>query len=227
MFLRTDIFGDEFIGWVLDNTGPGREFPWENAPGEDWAYSNFGYCLLGRVIEYTTGQSYEDFVRDNILAACGIFEMQIAGDTLADRLSNEAVYDNANLPADDPYELPVTRMDAHGGWLGSATDVVRFAARVDRFSTVPDILSDATLAEMTTTAPGSGNYAKGWAVNTFDNWWHDGRLAGTQSWLVRTSNGFIFAAIMNGNGIDFGEGDSPIWEKMINSVDVWPAGEPL
>lgn len=221
MFQRTDIFGDEFISWVLDT------YPLENPPGTNMAYSNFGYCLLGRVIEYTTGQSYEDYVRDNILAACGIFDMQIAGDTLADRLPNEAVYDGTNFPPEDPYELPVTRMDAHGGWLGSATDLVRFAARVDRFPSVPDILGDATIAEMITPGPAGGNYAKGWLVNQFDNWWHDGLLAGTQSWLVRANNGFIFAAVMNGNGLDFGAGDSPLWEQMINLVDEWPAGEPL
>jgi CubicO group peptidase (beta-lactamase class C family) len=30
-----------------------------NPPGKSFAYSNFGYCLLGRVIEKLTGQTYE------------------------------------------------------------------------------------------------------------------------------------------------------------------------
>ena len=38
------------------------------APGERYAYSNFGYCLLGRVIEKLSGQTYESYVRDHVLA---------------------------------------------------------------------------------------------------------------------------------------------------------------
>ena len=52
--------------------------PLANAAGTHWAYSNFGYCVLGRVIEQVTGQSYESYVQANILAPCGISTMQIA-----------------------------------------------------------------------------------------------------------------------------------------------------
>ena len=38
------------------------EFP----PGEDWRYANYGFILLGRVIEEVSGQSYPDYVRDHI-----------------------------------------------------------------------------------------------------------------------------------------------------------------
>jgi CubicO group peptidase (beta-lactamase class C family) len=41
-----------------------------STPGTQWAYSNFGYCLLGRIIEQVTGQSYETYVQANILARC-------------------------------------------------------------------------------------------------------------------------------------------------------------
>lgn len=41
--------------------------PLDFNPGERFAYSNFGYCLLGRVIEKTTGQTYEHFVQTSVL----------------------------------------------------------------------------------------------------------------------------------------------------------------
>src|SRR5919108_2326439 len=41
-------------------------------PGSRYAYSNFGYCILGRVVEKVTGLSYERFVRQQILATIGI-----------------------------------------------------------------------------------------------------------------------------------------------------------
>src|SRR5207253_9317336 len=36
--------------------------PLQFNPGSDYSYSNFGYSLLGRVIETITGQPYEKFV---------------------------------------------------------------------------------------------------------------------------------------------------------------------
>ena len=41
--------------------------PLDFSPGERYAYSNFGYCLLGRVIERLSGMSYESFVKQNVL----------------------------------------------------------------------------------------------------------------------------------------------------------------
>ena len=41
-------------------------------PGARHAYSNFGYCVLGRLIEKVTGQKYEAYVREKILAPIGI-----------------------------------------------------------------------------------------------------------------------------------------------------------
>ena len=38
--------------------------PLTNPPGTHWAYSNFGYCVLGRVIEQVTGEAYEPYVQD-------------------------------------------------------------------------------------------------------------------------------------------------------------------
>jgi N-acyl-D-amino-acid deacylase len=36
-------------------------------PGSRYAYSNYGYCVLGRVIEKASGKRYEAFVRDTVL----------------------------------------------------------------------------------------------------------------------------------------------------------------
>ncbi len=212
MFRRTDLFGDEFISWVLDN------YSLATTPGATHAYSNFGYCLLGRVIEYATARSYEGFVRETTLAACGVTNMEIAGDTLADRRADEVTYRGGA-----PYDMAVARMDSHGGWLATATDLVRFATRVDGFTSVADILGDGTIVEMTTPSAANVGYAKGWAVNDLNNWWRTGRLDGTESILVRTSGGFCWAALANGNGINL---DDMVW-AMVESVDEdgWPDGE--
>jgi len=61
-------------------------------PGSQSQYSNFGYCVLGRVIEKITGQSYEDYVTNNILVPLGITDMQLGSNLLANQLPNEVNY---------------------------------------------------------------------------------------------------------------------------------------
>src|SRR5262249_13645413 len=41
--------------------------PLDFNPGQRYAYSNFGYCLLGRVIEKLSGKDYEAYVRQQVL----------------------------------------------------------------------------------------------------------------------------------------------------------------
>src|SRR5947207_1547750 len=53
--------------------------PLDFDPGTRYAYSNFGYCILGRVIEKIAGVSYEKFVQDKVLAPIGIKRMRIDG----------------------------------------------------------------------------------------------------------------------------------------------------
>ena len=40
----------------------------ETAPGERWFYFNEGYAMLGQIIEKVSGQDYNDYIKDKILA---------------------------------------------------------------------------------------------------------------------------------------------------------------
>ena len=46
--------------------------PLDFAPGEKYAYSNSGYVLLGQIIEFVSGQTYEGFLRQNIFEPLGM-----------------------------------------------------------------------------------------------------------------------------------------------------------
>ena len=41
-------------------------------PGERWAYTNLGYIVLGYLLERISGQSYEEFVQENIFKPLGM-----------------------------------------------------------------------------------------------------------------------------------------------------------
>ena len=59
--------------------------PLDHEPGTAYAYSNFGYCLLGRVIEKVTGERYGAYVREAVLKRCGIDTMRIGAGPRAER----------------------------------------------------------------------------------------------------------------------------------------------
>ena len=203
MFSKTGYNHKQLIGWVLDERKVDRK------PGTEYNYSNFGYSILGRVIEKVTGQSYESYVRNSILKPLGAKGMRI------ETANSSAVdYENGHSGA------LVRRMDAHGGWVASPIDLMRFMVRVDGFSTKSDILKPSTLKTMTTSSLGQG-YAKGWSVNASNNWWHGGKLGGNRSIMVRTQSGYSWALIVNDSN---GEGslDSTMW-NVINGIQQWPS----
>ncbi len=187
MFHHPEMNHKELITWAL------ADVPLKNPPGEHYAYSNFGYCVLGRVIEKVTGQPYEKYIREAIFNRCGISDMRIGGNTLAERAPGEVIY--YGQAGQNPYNMNVRRMDSHGGWLATAADLVRFATHLD-------ILKPASIQEMTTATTANPGYAKGWQVNKSNNWWHLGSLPGTATIMVRTASGYCWAALANSRSAD-------------------------
>jgi CubicO group peptidase (beta-lactamase class C family) len=180
-------------------------------PGTAQSYSNIGYLVLGEVIEKKTGLIYENYVKQNIFAPLGIYDIRLGRNLLADKQEREGEYNNpfTTLSAYGtgqfvPWQyggVSVEAMDAHGGWIATARDLVRLLTAVDNFPSRPDILSPTTIQTMTTPSATNINYAKGWNVNSAGTWWHGGSLPGSYSWMVRTNSQFnsqlTWAVIMN------------------------------
>ncbi|MEL6331433.1 MAG: serine hydrolase, partial [Cyanobacteria bacterium J06626_26] len=203
MFAKRSYNHSQLIGWVLDN----RKV--DTTPGTVFNYSNFGYCVLGRIIEKITGQSYQDYVRKEILGPAGIKSMRIVGR----KRRNEVAHD-------DYARSLLARMDSHGGWLGSSIDWTRLLVHIDGFSTKPDILKASTIQTMTTPSLGN-NYAKGLSVNSSNNWWHGGKLGKSRSIMVRTNSGYTWAFQVHGFEGD-GSLDATMWD-VIKGIKNWPS----
>ncbi len=220
-------------------------------PGARTAYSNFGYCLLGRIIETVAGKGYEQAVQELVLAPAGIHRMKLGKSRQADRAPDEVWYDDETTDETTTSVFPNDRepvswcyggfhleaMDAHGGWLASPIDLVRFATAIDgrrgHALLTPDSLHEMTnrpsYAQQTT----DGAYM-GLCWNLRDagqdkNWWHTGSLPGTSSLLVRTHHGFAWAAVFNDRPAKtrdryaFHEELDALFWQAVEEVDTWPA----
>lgn len=212
-------------------------------PGTGYAYSNFGYCVLGRVIEAVTGESYDAHVKRNVLESMGISRMQIGQTRESGRSDGEVRYYGGGLVdsvfpdtgiVPQPYGgFYLQAMDAHGGWIGSAIDLMRFVTHVDGRPSVADMLA-ANTTETMTERPNNPRwqgtdyyYALGWLVRPgSQNWWHTGSLPGTSSVLVRAGpQNLAWAALFNYRPQDWqtfnAEMDGALWEAVRN-VSSWP-----
>jgi CubicO group peptidase (beta-lactamase class C family) len=204
-------------------------------PGTAQNYSNVGYLVLGEVIERKTGLSYENYVKQNIFAPLGIYDIRLGKNRLEDKQEREVEYNSpfTTLSAYGtgqllPWQYGGTNfeaMDAHGGWIATARDLVRLLTAVDGFPSRPDILSASTIQTMVTPSATNPGYAKGWIVNSAGTWWHGGSLFGTQSVMVRTFNGQLtWAIIFNGRSLasSFNNAVYNLGWNCINSITTFP-----
>ncbi|UGY05479.1 serine hydrolase domain-containing protein [Bradyrhizobium quebecense] len=189
MFMNPDLKHRELINWTLEH------MPLTSPPGESYAYSNFGYCILGRVIEKLSGRSYGQYIKDAVLKRCGITDMQIAGNTLRERASNEVKY--YSQTGGDPYRMNVARMDSHGGWIATPSDLTTLFVHIDGFKDTEQLLTDDSLRVMSTPSTVNPRYAKGLFITANNNWWHSGLLDGTTTISVRTNGDFCWSAFTN------------------------------
>jgi CubicO group peptidase (beta-lactamase class C family) len=129
-----DIFGPEFDAHRLElrtlddyvRLYGDREPEFE--PGTRWAYSNYGYILLGAVIEKVTGQAYYDYVQAHVyqpaqLTATGSQpEHQPVPDRSVGYLTPPGTADRIPNTETLPY-----RGTSAGGGYSTADDLARFA----------------------------------------------------------------------------------------------------
>jgi len=222
------------------------------APGERYAYSNFGYCLLGRVIEKLTGLTYENALKERVLAPMGIRSMRIGATRLDGRAPGEVRYYHpgigksvfeANLGQDVPWPYGgshLEAMDSHGGWIASAVDLARLAAAFDDPNHCP-VLSAASIELMHGRPPGLAGhdeagkpketfYSLGWANRVIGDKFlhnHAGSLPGTATLVMRRPDGrnvvVLFNTRVSPKTNQLTRDIDVLLQKLIDSTKTWPA----
>jgi CubicO group peptidase (beta-lactamase class C family) len=126
-----DIFTPEFAaraGEVLDHADyvamfgtRAPKFP----PGSRWEYSNYGYVLLGRIVEIVSGEDYFDYVIRHVFAPAGMTSSGFWPE--GERVEGRAV--GYSRRPDGLRRAPVftARGSAAGGGTSTVGDMVRFA----------------------------------------------------------------------------------------------------
>src|SRR5688572_25048711 len=201
-----DIFGPEFeknrleLKTLQDYVKLYGNRGLEHAPGSRWQYSNYGFLLLGVLIEKVSGQSYYDYVRDHIFKPAGM--TATASDpedqTVADRSIGYTRFDGSSLrPNTDT--LPYRGTSAGGGY-STVEDLMKFATAL-----LTHKLLNAQYTEMLTMGktetPGGGKYAYGFQdaiISGTRCFGHGGGAPGMNGELkICPGPGYVIAVLSN------------------------------
>lgn len=200
-----DIFGPEFdknrlqIKTLQDYVKLyGSRAP-EFEPRSRWQYSNYGFLLLGVLIEKVSGQSYYDYVRDHIYKPAGMTQTASEPEehAVADRsIGYTRVGSGALQPNTDT--LPYRGTSAGGGY-STVEDLLKFATALQTHK-----LLDAQHTEMLTTGKTDtprGKYAFGFqddVINGARCFGHGGGAPGMNGELkICSGAGYVVAVLAN------------------------------
>jgi CubicO group peptidase (beta-lactamase class C family) len=201
-----DIFGPEFDKNRLElktlhdyvklygNRGP------EFEPGSRWQYSNYGFLLLGVIVEKVNGQNYYDYVRDHIFKPAGMSATasEPEDQVVADRSVGYMRSDGGGWQRNDD-TLPYRGTSAGGGY-STVEDLLKFATALQT-----NKLLNPQYTEMLTTGkvetPGGGKYAYGFqdaTVNGTRCFGHGGGAPGMNGELkICPGPGYVVAVLAN------------------------------
>ena len=168
-------------------------------PGTKWDYSNYGFILLGRVIEKVSGRSYYDYVREHVYAPAG---MTSTGSDPEDRtVVNRSVgYTEVGVGKwqSNSDTLPYRGTSAGGGY-STVGDLFRFANALRE-----NKLLHAHYTQMLTTGKvdtPNGRYAFGFEdrrVNGARCFGHGGAAPGMNGDLaICPGSGYVVVVLVN------------------------------
>ena len=201
-----DIFGPEFEAHRLELRSPQdylklygqRDLKFE--PGSRWEYSNYGFILLGAIIEKVSGQSYYDYVREHVYVPAGM--TSTASDPESQAVSNRSIgytqMDAGGQLKPNTDTLPYRGTSAGGGY-STVGDLARFATALEQ-----DKLLNAHYTELLTTGkagtPENG-YAYGFGdrkMNGMRCFGHGGGAPGMNGDLeICPGTGYVVAVLAN------------------------------
>ncbi len=136
-----------------------RDKPLDFQPGEKWKYSNSGYVLLGYLIEKISGETYQQFLQDNIFTPLKMKDSGYDSNSaiIPDRASGYTPSRNGIINASFVHmSIPF----AAGALYSTAEDLLKWEQGLFGGK----VLSAASLQKMTT--PFKNDYACGLMVHT-------------------------------------------------------------
>jgi D-alanyl-D-alanine carboxypeptidase len=174
-------------------------------PGSRWAYSSYGFLLLGVVIEQVTGHSYYDYVQQHIYTPAGMTRSGSLPENqaVADRSTGYTKPRGTTAWVPNTDTLPYRGTSAGGGY-STVEDLARFAHALLGHKLLSPHATKLLITGKAETSPGplGGRYAYGFedARHADGNGWvgHGGGAPGMNGDLrIYPKSGYVVAVLAN------------------------------
>lgn len=181
-------------------------------PGSRWQYSNTGMLVLGKVIEKVSGQSYFDYVRENITKPAGMtgtdcYELDKVNPNLA--VGYQKQFGDNGVSYTNNIFMHVMRGGPQGGCYSTVEDLLKFAVALRANKLVgAEYVQQLLSAKPEMNSPG---YGFGFSVDTQQKIaGHGGGFPGISANLdMFLESGWTAIVLSN-----YGGGARPVQEKM-------------
>jgi CubicO group peptidase (beta-lactamase class C family) len=162
-------------------------------PGTRWEYSNYGFILLGRIIELVTRESYDAYVREHVYLSAGMLRTDARPET--DRVEGRAVgYTRGSSGlVPNTNQMPWSGTSAGGGY-STVHDLFLFAEALQAGKLLsPELLREATRGSALRSDYGFGFYALSDGA-----YGHGGGAPGINGELhILPQSGYVLVALAN------------------------------
>jgi len=186
-------------------------------PGSKWQYSNTGMLVIGKVIEIVSGQSYYDYVRENIAKPAGMtntdcYELDKVNRNLA--VGYDKQYTDAGVTFGNNIFMHVMRGGPQGGGYSTVEDLLKFAQALQGGK----LISAESVKMLTTPKPelNSPDYGFGFQIDPGGkSFGHSGGFPGINSNLdMYTGPGWTAIVMSN-----YSRGGGPVIQKMKRLIE--------
>jgi D-alanyl-D-alanine carboxypeptidase len=171
--------------------------PVEFQPGTQWEYSNYGFILLGRLIELVSGELYDRYVREHVFLPAGMLHTTPRPDT--NRAGGWAIgytHGPNGLTPTTPTkpEPPVAGGTSAGGGYSTVYDLFLFAQALQSGKLLtPSLLKQATSWDVVHPA-----YGFGFSLLSHGGYGHAGAGPGANGELhILPETGYVLVVLAN------------------------------
>jgi len=169
-----------------------------SSPGDQYLYSSFGYSLIGAAIEGASGQSYLEYMQENIWKP--LLMSATYGDIADSTMIHKAKFYYPNEEEAKPYDLSYSH--ASGGLISTTDDLLKFGNAVLYGDFFDGRFKKQWFKTQYTTDKKPTNYGLGWYLGKdSDNrkiWYHVGQSPDSGAVLILyPDEGIIIALLAN------------------------------
>lgn len=209
--------------------------PLDYKPGTEALYSNYGYVILGQIVERASGMPYADYVERHVLQPMGIRHAAIG--TTSKTYPSDWVHRYSREGEELPPLGPIVGA-AGGGWLTSAVELARFLTALGG-TRGTGFLPPALLRQMLAAPPpplkprkNGSHFGLGWDTvrpgPKGASYTKNGGVPGYRAFIGHAPDNVDWAVLFNGGTGEEAENENADAanhiQREIERTEVWPKG---